>query len=174
VSEVRPEPLGLESGTVLVVPWDARWPILYQQEEARIAAGLRPLALSLEHVGSTAVPGLAAKPVIDILAGYRSREELPGIIAALRGAGYEHRGENGIPGREFFRRGMPRSWHIHLVAADSGFWRDHLAFRDRLRADPALRDAYGELKRSLAARYPRNRTAYIDGKTAFVLAAIGR
>jgi GrpB-like predicted nucleotidyltransferase (UPF0157 family) len=79
-----------------------------------------------------------------------------------------HRGEQGIPGREFFRRGNPRSYHLHLAAIDSAFWRDHLTFRNRLRADESLRDAYAALKRDLAARFPRDREAYIDAKAPFV------
>ena len=79
-----------------------------------------------------------------------------------------HRGEQGIPGREFFRRGNPRAYHLHLTAIDSTFWRDHLAFRDRLRADNSLRDAYAALKRDLAARFPRDREAYIEAKGPFV------
>jgi GrpB-like predicted nucleotidyltransferase (UPF0157 family) len=93
---------------------------------------------------------------------------VPAYIGVLKAAGYVHRGEQGIPGREFFRRGIPRSYHLHLTAIDSAFWRDHLTFRDRLRADEDLRDAYAALKRELAARYPRDREAYIAAKEPFV------
>ncbi|HEX6629124.1 MAG TPA: GrpB family protein [Gemmatimonadaceae bacterium] len=78
------------------------------------------------------------------------------------------------PGREFLRRGNPRAYHVHLTAIDSAFWRDHLAFRDRLRSDNALRDAYAALKHDLAARFPRDREAYIEGKGTFVKDVIGR
>ena len=84
-----------------------------------------------------------------------------------------HRGEQGIPGREFFRRGDPRAYHLHLVVRDGTFWREHLAFRDALRNQPALREANAALKRTLAERYPRNREAYIEGKTAFVRRIVG-
>jgi GrpB-like predicted nucleotidyltransferase (UPF0157 family) len=168
------EPLGLESKTVRVVPYDARWPALFDAEAARLREALAPLAVRIEHTGSTAVPGLAAKPILDILMGYESPETLPRVIAALVGAGYVHRGESGIPGREFFRRGEPRSWHIHLARVGSEFWREHLAFRDQLRGNPALRDAYATLKLDLARQYPMDREAYIEGKTAFVRASIAQ
>jgi GrpB-like predicted nucleotidyltransferase (UPF0157 family) len=153
------QPLGLESGTVRVVPYDSRWPDLFQVELQRLKAALAPLEATIEHIGSTAVPGLAAKPVLDILAGYDDPELLQQFIVRFETAGYEHRGEQGIPGREFFRRGEPRSYHVHFTRMGNTFWRQHLAFRDLLRSDPALRDGYAELKRQLAAQFPTNREA---------------
>jgi GrpB-like predicted nucleotidyltransferase (UPF0157 family) len=129
------------------------------------AAGV---TLAIEHTGSTAVPGLAAKPIIDILAGLRTEDARPAAIAALEAAGYVHRGEQEIPGRDFFRRGDPRQFHVHLTAVGSAFWTDHLAFRDWLRAHPDSAAQYAELKLRLAARFPRDREAYIAGKTNFV------
>jgi GrpB-like predicted nucleotidyltransferase (UPF0157 family) len=166
-----PEPLGLESKTVRVVPYDTRWPALFRAEAARLAdaiseAGLP--ALTFEHVGSTAVPGLAAKPILDIAAGRRSESSVGAYVTALEAADYIYRGESGLPGRDFFRRGELRSHHIHLVVHDGWHWRRYLGFRDALRADSALRDAYAALKHDLAARYPHDREAYIEGKTSFV------
>lgn len=89
-------------------------------------------------------------------------------IGVLTRADYVHRAEREIPGREFFRRGNPRAYHVHLAAVGSAFWRDHLTFRDRVRTDDALRDRYAALKRELAARYPEDREAYIAAKTSFV------
>jgi GrpB-like predicted nucleotidyltransferase (UPF0157 family) len=162
--------LGLESGTVRVVAYDTTWPSTFVAEAERLQhcfAGTG-LPLIIEHTGSTAVPGLAAKPILDILAGYHKGASAPAYVEALKKAGYVHRGEQEIPGREFFRRGNPRAYHLHLTAIDSLFWRDHLTFRDRLRADITLRDAYAALKRDLAARFPRDREAYIAGKESFV------
>jgi GrpB-like predicted nucleotidyltransferase (UPF0157 family) len=167
-------PLGLESGVVRLVEYDPAWPELFRLETVRIAGALAPLTLRLEHVGSTAVPGLAAKPVLDILADYDGSVDLPAIIAGLQRAEYLHRGEQGIPGREFFRRGQPRSYHVHLTAVGGDFWREHLDFRALLRSDPQTRDAYAALKRDLASRFPRNREAYIEGKTPFVREALRR
>jgi GrpB-like predicted nucleotidyltransferase (UPF0157 family) len=168
--------LGLESGTVRVAPYDSAWPALFAAEAERLrqrfaAAGL---TVVLEHTGSTAVPGLAAKPIVDILAGYPEGGAAPDYTDVLTKADYVHRGEQEIPGREFFRRGNPRAYHIHLTAIDSSFWRDHLTFRDRLRADNALRDVYAALKRDLAARFPRDREAYIAAKGSFVSEVLGQ
>jgi GrpB-like predicted nucleotidyltransferase (UPF0157 family) len=146
--------------------------MLFRAEATRLAASIAPLALVLEHTGSTAVEGLAAKPVLDILAGYHDSGVLPLLLSALKASGYDHRGPQGIPEREFFRRGQPRSYHLHLTRVGSSFWNEHLGFRDRLRIEPPLREAYGALKLRLAAEHPRDREAYINGKTAFVRAAL--
>jgi GrpB-like predicted nucleotidyltransferase (UPF0157 family) len=163
--------LGLESGAVRVVPYDERWPVLFREESDRLHASLRSAGLHavIEHVGSTAVPGLAAKPVLDIAVGHPVDADVSAYIAALTGRGYSHRGEQGVPGREFFRRGEPRSYHVHLTAVGNDNWWEHITFRDRLRADVGLRDAYANLKRDLAARFPRDRAAYIAGKEKFVM-----
>ena len=162
--------LGLESGTVRVVPYDSEWPRLFLVEAERLHRlfARRNLPIVIEHTGSTAVPGLAAKPILDILAGYVQGADVPAYISTFIEADYVHRGESGIPGREFFRRGDPRAYHVHLSAIDSGFWRDHRTFRDRLRADDALRDSYAALKHDLAAQFPRDREAYIAAKESFV------
>jgi GrpB-like predicted nucleotidyltransferase (UPF0157 family) len=163
-------PLGLESGIVRVMPYDSRWVGLFAQEAERIRESLAAanLVVVIEHMGSTAVPGLSAKPIVDILAGWHHVEELSRLIAALQDVGYTYRGEQGIPGRQFFRRGDPRQYHLHLAQFRGSFWQDHLAFRDLLRADDGVAGAYASLKDMLAQKYPRDRQAYIDGKTAFV------
>ena len=167
--------LGLESGVVRLVPYDPAWPGLFAAEAERLQKLLKAagLVVVLEHVGSTAIPGLTAKPVLDILGGYPEGASVADYVGALTKAEYVHRGEQGIPGREFFRRGNPRSYHLHLTVIDGPFWRDHLTFRNRLRADESLRDAYAALKRDLVVRFPREREAYIDGKAPFVKEILG-
>ena len=161
--------LGLESGVVRLVPYDPAWPELFVAEAARIRETIgRSLPIALEHMGSTAVAGLPAKPVLDLLGGYPAGANVRHYVSALCVAGYVHRGEQGIPGREFFRRGDPRAYHLHLAVERGTFWREHLAFRDALRASEELRNAYAALKLELARRFPNNREAYIEGKTAFV------
>ena len=161
--------LGLDSGTVRVVPYNPSWPTLFVAEAQRLREALPSnLLIALEHTGSTAVPGLAAKPVLDLLGGHPRGALVEQYIPALAGAGYSYRGEQGIPGRHFFRRGEPRAYHLHLVEQDGTFWREHITFRNALRADVELRDEYAALKLSLARRYPRDREAYIEGKGAFV------
>jgi GrpB-like predicted nucleotidyltransferase (UPF0157 family) len=160
--------LGLARGTVVLVPYDDEWPALFRAEADRIARVDGLAGLHLEHMGSTAVPGLCAKPIIDILAGHPAGAPPKVYIDALVSLGYMYRGEQEIPGRHFFRRGELRTHHAHLAEIDGVFWRDHLAFRDALRAEPSFRDAYATLKQELAARFPNDREAYIEGKGPFV------
>jgi GrpB-like predicted nucleotidyltransferase (UPF0157 family) len=116
------DPLGLESGVVRLVEYDDRWPLLFAEEERRIRTHCGSLALKLEHIGGTSIPDLCAKPVLDIAAGRLAEGAIEDYVAALERAGYVYRGERGVPGREYFRRGQPRSYHLHLVgkAARSG------------------------------------------------------
>jgi GrpB-like predicted nucleotidyltransferase (UPF0157 family) len=161
---------------VRVVPYDPAWPALFAAEAQRLAPilAVHRIALRLEHTGSTAVPGLAAKPVLDLLAGWEAARDRATAIRALEAAGYLYRGEQGIAGRDFFRRGEPRQYHLHLARVGSEFWEDHRAFRDYLRDHPAAAAEYAGLKGSLAARYPTDRASYIEGKTAFVDATLAR
>jgi GrpB-like predicted nucleotidyltransferase (UPF0157 family) len=171
------EPLGLESERVRLVPYDSRWPELFRAEAARLASAVAAAglpALIFEHVGSTAVPGLAAKPILDLAAGRPSEIAADAYLPVLQAEGWVYRGNSGIPGREFFRRGEPRSHHLHLVEYGGWHWKRYLGFRDALRADSTLRDAYTALKRELAERYSDDREAYIDGKTTFVEAVVSR
>lgn len=169
--------LGLESGVVRLIDYDDRWPDLYTAEAGRLLAESEQLPVALEHIGSTAIPGMCAKPVLDILAGRPPEVQPVPYVSAFERAGYEHRGEREIGGRNFFRRGKPRSYHIHLVELGGQLWCEYLAFRDYLRthADAAMR--YADLKRALARQFPRDREAYIDGKGPFVqevlLSALG-
>ena len=165
------EPLGLESKAVRLVPYDERWPGLFDREASRIAAAIaaaRLPTISLEHIGSTAVPGLTAKPILDIAAGYGTGTSPSVYIQVLDSLGYEHRGDGGVPGREFFRRGELRSHHLHLVERNGTHWLRYLRFRNALRNDPAVRDAYAALKQALALQYPGDRDAYLLGKMDFV------
>lgn len=160
--------LGLEPGVVRVVEYDARWPSLFAAEAERIQAAIGALALRLEHVGGTSIPGMCSKPVLDIAAGRPAEASLRDCAAALERAGYAHRGERGVPGREFFCRGDPRAYHVHLVEEDGPLWRDLLAFRDYLRKDAGVARRFADVKRELAARFPRDREGYVDAKSRHV------
>jgi GrpB-like predicted nucleotidyltransferase (UPF0157 family) len=165
--------LGLGRETVRVVPAHPGWAELYRAEANRISEGVARAgldSLSLEHVGSTAVPGLAAKPILDLMAGYPPDRGNAPYFEVLVALGYEPRGSRGIPGRELLVRGpeTSRTHHLNLVERGGTFWREHLLFRDRLRADPATAEAYASLKRDLAARYPADREAYTAGKGPFI------
>ncbi|MFL5483228.1 MAG: GrpB family protein [Gemmatimonadaceae bacterium] len=162
--------LGLESGEVRIVPYDQTWPALFQAERVAIDSVLKNfgVAATIEHIGSTSVPRLAAKPILDMVVGVEDASLFTVAITALQETGYIYRGEQGIPGRHFFRRGVPRQHHVHLVVRDSDLWCDYLAFRNHLRAHPDEARAYADLKHALAARFPRDRESYIAGKAQFV------
>ena len=157
---------------VVLVPYDPLWPAMFDAEARRIEDACRGLAIRIEHIGSTSVPGMSAKPVIDILAGRPPQSRSAEYIAAFRRLGYEHMGAHGVPGREYFRRGDPRSHHVHLVSWSSTVWEDHLLFRDRLRADPAAARDYEAVKRDLAIASADDRRAYTEGKAPFIRAVI--
>lgn len=162
------DPLGLESGIVRLLEYDARWPALFAAEERRIRECCGALPLRLEHIGSTSIPGMCAKPVLDILAGRPRDSTIPDYVIALGHAGYIHRGERDVPGREFFRRGDPRAYHLHLVEEGGRLWREYLSFRDYLRAHDEAARRFAEVKRGLAARFSTDREAYITAKSPHV------
>lgn len=162
------DPLGLESGIVRLLEYDARWPALFAVEEQRIRECCGALPLRLEHIGSTSIPGMCAKPVLDILAGRPRESTIPDYVIALTQAGYIHRGERGVPGREFFRRGVPRAYHVHLVEAGGRLWREYLGFRDYLRAHHEAARRFADVKRELAARFSTDRETYITAKSPHV------
>ena len=157
---------------IRLVPYDPMWPRMFDAEADRIEAACAGLAIRLEHIGRTSVPGMSAKPVIDILAGRPPRSPPAPYIAAIRQLGYEHKGAHGVPGRDDFRRGSPRSYHVHLVSWSSKVWEEHLLFRDLLRSDPAVARDYDAVKREAAIAYANDRRAYTDAKGPFIRAAI--
>ena len=159
-------------GEVVIVDHDARWPAKFEEERGRIVAAIGPHVTGIEHIGSTAVPGLAAKPVIDVLVGLRSLDDARECIRPVVGLGYEYvpEFEAELPERRFFRKDTDgaRSHHIHMVEHGSPFWVRHILFRDHLRTHPEDARRYEALKRELAARFRDDRGAYTEGKTAFV------
>ncbi|MDH6269896.1 GrpB-like predicted nucleotidyltransferase (UPF0157 family) [Rhizobium sp. SG_E_25_P2] len=154
---------------VIIVPYDPAWPVIFDALRRRIEAALGPIATAVEHVGSTSVPGLAAKPIIDIDAVIADDTALPAAIARLSAIGYADQGEKGVAGRRAFAPppGLARH-HLYVCASDSAELRRHLLFRDRLRANPDLAAAYGALKQRLAAEYGRDREGYTEAKTGFI------
>lgn len=156
---------------IVIVDYDAAWPQEFEALRARAAAAVGDVAIAIEHVGSTAVPGLAAKPVIDLVVVV-DPEDVQRAIERLVAIGYVHRGNLGVEGREAFNPPeVERPHHLYVSPTDSEELRAQLAFRDRLRSDPALAAEYDALKRELAARFRDDRPAYTDAKTEFVVAA---
>ncbi len=171
VASMRTEALGLKRGEVVVVPSDPRWPVLFEEAAAELRATLGPAILAVHHVGSTAVPGLCAKPILDVLVTVPDFDDPRELFAPIALLGYEYRPDEEIPDRHYFRRpagGEVRTHHLSLAEPGSRHHRVTLAFRDALRRDARLANAYARLKLALAERFPRDRPAYIDGKSQFV------
>ena len=158
------------SAQVKVVPYDWRWPARFEEEKVLIQAALSPwLVEEIQHVGSTAVVGLAAKPVIDMMAPVASLQESQAAIAVAGRLGYLH-----YPYRaevmHWFCKPSPevRTHHLHLIPFQSQLWFERLAFRDALRSSPALVREYAKLKRRLAVQFRDDREAYTQAKAPFV------
>ncbi len=142
---------------------------MYDMEKERILGTVGGVLIGLEHVGSTSVPGLAAKPIVDIMGAVRSLDDARKIIEPLASIGYQYvpEYEEFIPERRYFRKEAtePASHHLHVVEPTTDFWRDHLLFRDYLRAGPEQAREYEAFKRELARRIPHDRVAFTDAKT---------
>ena len=157
---------------VVVTPYNPAWPAQFDAEAARLRALLGDLVVAIHHVGSTSVPGLAAKPVIDIMPIVAEIEAVERYLTGMAELGYAPRGEYGLPGRRYFAKDTDgvRSHHVHMYGADNPEVVRHLAFRDYLCAHPAVTQEYGALKEALAQRHPDDIGAYMDGKDGFIKA----
>lgn len=158
---------------VEIVDYDSKWVTLYRDEKRKILGVIGNIAVAVEHIGSTAVPGLAAKPIIDIMAAVRRLIDADKCIEPLRSIGYEYQPqqEDSVPERRFFRKGEPpkeQHYHLHMVEKRSQFWKQHIAFRDYLRTHPETAQRYYELKKELASKYGSDREGYTNAKTSFI------
>ncbi|NOT55734.1 MAG: GrpB family protein [Deltaproteobacteria bacterium] len=163
--------LGLKKGTVQVVPYHPEWSTLFSHERCVLSHCLGNLVSDIQHVGSTAVPGLAAKPIIDIAVAVTSLAVIPLCRQPLGALGYIDRGDAGTEGGYLFvKESTPnvRTHHIHVVTQDDPQWNNYLRFRDLLRADDALRTTYAELKYALLIRFAQDRKAYTAAKEEFL------
>jgi GrpB-like predicted nucleotidyltransferase (UPF0157 family) len=156
----------------IVVPYRAEWPALFAREADLLAHVFQNTGAVIEHIGSTAVPGLGAKPVIDIMLGVRSLVDAERRVADLAKLGYQYvpEYEAELPDRRYFRKPFeqPRTHHVHIVELGSDFWMRHLLFRDYLRAHPETAAAYYELKKRLAAESNASGMDYTELKSPFV------
>lgn len=156
------------SGPVVVVTYDRGWKLRFDAAERNLRRALGDRAARIEHIGSTAVPGLAAKPVIDVQVSVTQLRPVEAYSTAIETLGYLHRPHPEVADREFFRPLGPRSIHIHVVAEGSPCEREHLLVRDFLRTDEIAAARYGELKRGLAAKFRDARQDYQQGKDRFL------
>jgi len=156
---------------VVIAEYNPEWPLRFEEEKPRILAALGSQALAVEHIGSTSVPGLAAKPIVDIMVGVRSLESAFEVCRApLQGIGYEHIPMPALWDRRFFSRGIWKvvSHHLHLIEFEGRLWMRYVHFRDHLRAHPEVAREYEQLKRQIAARPGMERPAYSAAKAPFI------
>lgn len=160
--------IGLDEGVVRLEPYTPVWAELYAVEAARIQAAIGDLILDLQHVGSTSIPGMPAKPILDIGVAVADFEAARVCIAPVEELGYTYRGENGIPRRHYFIKGDPRTHHLHMNEIHSRDWESQVLFRDYLRAHPAVAREYAALKLALVGLHPHDREAYLYSKAPFI------
>lgn len=154
---------------IVVADYDPGWPAVFEELARPVREAVADLGADVEHVGSTSVPGLAAKPIIDIDVAVPAASDVPAAIERLRALGYVYQGEKGIRGRHAFLW-PPQTvrHHVYVVVSGSPPHADHLIFRDHLRAHPEVGVKYAELKRELAGRHRDDQLAYTEAKDAFV------
>jgi GrpB-like predicted nucleotidyltransferase (UPF0157 family) len=167
--------LGLARSKTIVKAHDPHWAAAFETEAASLRSALGETCVSVEHIGSTAVPGLAAKPIVDIAAGCADPSRIAEVHSLLESTGYVFHGDQGDEGGLLFIKGpqSSRTHYLHVVPIDSGQWKSYLRFRDALRASPKLREEYATLKRRLAERYPNDRLSYLEGKAGFIEGVLG-
>jgi len=159
------------SQPIVIVDYDPQWPMLYAEEQRRLLDILGVIVLRIEHIGSTSVPGLAAKPIIDISIGVRDRALVTPYIEALGRLGYEEIPILAALQRRMFSKGPYNegTHHVHVTDYGSDIWAQPILFRDYLRAHPAVAKAYGDVKRAAAAKHQNDLDGYHDEKTPFIV-----
>lgn len=163
------------TGPIIIEEYNPLWPQQFQKVRERIAPALGELAAAIEHIGSTAVPGLAAKPIVDVDVLLKNSDDLPLAITKLAALGYQHQGDLGIPGREAFKapyHDVPQ--HLYVCCAGSQEFARHITFRDYLRTHPGDAAAYATLKRKLARESQFDRDAYTKAKSDFIAGILRR
>jgi len=157
---------------IRIEDYNPDWPGLFNSEEEVLTNACKNKIIKIEHIGSTSIPGLPAKPTIDMIAGVKSLEIANRLIPTICSLGYEYISifEVDMPERRYFvKEGeFADLIHIHMVVVDSDFWRRHIAFRDYLRNHLELCDEYGKLKQKLAKEYGSDRGGYTDAKSEFI------
>lgn len=166
-----------EADKVIVVDYDPKWPAMFEAEKAAILAGAGAWIEDIQHVGSTSVPGLAAKPIIDIMIAVYDLQMVEKCVWPITQLGYAYMGEYGLPERHFFRKPPADGWHgrthhIHMVLKDSNQWNNQIHFRDYLRTHPEACQQYEDLKRDLVARFANDRYGYGEAKEEFIFATL--
>lgn len=164
--------LGLERGIVRLHDYNPLWIELYREEEERIKTAIGHLIIELQHIGSTAIPGIKAKPILDMMAGVPRLDQALLCQAPLEALGYDYAVRAGIANDCVFGKGLARTHLLHVVEYGSAEWTNHLRFRDRLRNDSELAREYERLKEELSLKFSENRAEYTSAKSKFICKVI--
>jgi GrpB-like predicted nucleotidyltransferase (UPF0157 family)/predicted RNA-binding protein associated with RNAse of E/G family len=166
--------------SVKIAGYNPKWPVIYAREKDLILSVIAAKVVGIEHVGSTAVPGLGAKPIIDVMVGVQKLSDAKDCVEPLKSVGYDYvpEYEKTIPERRYFRKGpegIPnKHFHLHMVERDGDFWKRHLLFRDYLRCHRDVARKYHRLKKDLSQKYRSNREGYTEAKTSFIESVVAK
>jgi GrpB-like predicted nucleotidyltransferase (UPF0157 family) len=162
--------IGLKRGVVELKPHNPKWRELYEEEEVLVSKAVSAFLIEIQHIGSTAIPGIMAKPIIDIALAIDSLENVEKIIKPLEEIGYTYRGEAGIPHRHLFVKGSEdfRTHHMHVMHRSHYEWKKHIVFRDYLRKHPKEAKEYSNLKLKLEKEFKEDRESYTESKSEFI------
>lgn len=166
--------IGLKRGVVILKEHNKEWNKLFDKEARIISSRISAYLEDIQHIGSTAIPGTVAKPIIDIAVAIDDISNIKQVITLFQESGYEYRGEQGIPDRHLFVKGdeESRTHHIHVMVNTSYEWKKHILFRDYLIQHSSEAEQYSELKKKLAEEFKSDREKYTDGKEEFILQII--
>ena len=176
----KPKKAIAKDAPVEVMDYNPHWPKIFDKEKRQVLNAIGNKVVAIEHVGSTAVPGLGAKPIIDIMVGPRNLSDAKHCIKPLASIGYEYvpEYEASMPERRYFRKGPSskpnKHYHLHMVGYGGEFWKRHLLFRDYLQTHPDTASEYYGLKKRLAVEYRLNREAYTEAKTSFIESVVSK
>lgn len=169
-SDLYGKELGLEYDRVEIVPYISEWKKIYEKEEQLLYSVLEGYNVDIRHIGSTSIPGLAAKPIIDIMIGFKNLDSTRECTLEIIELGYYYFGECGRPGRKFFvktQQGLT-THHLHIVEKGSKYWENNLLFKDILTNNSKIAQEYENLKKDLARKYRNDRDAYKENKSNFI------
>ncbi|MBU4491690.1 MAG: GrpB family protein [Euryarchaeota archaeon] len=167
--------IGLKRGTVQVISYQPVWKDFFEEEAARLRLALGNQIINIEHVGSTAIEGMDAKPIIDIIVEVESLNKARDLVKLVENLGYKCKKNDNVPERIFFIKGPSsnRTHHLSFTEPTSGYWKAHILFRDYLLTQPEAAEEYKRLKRELAEQFPKDRDAYRAGKQEFIKKILG-
>lgn len=160
--------LGLQHGAVLLVPYNPSWTRAFDLEAKVIRSVLGASLIDIQHIGSSSIPGIRSKPILDMMVGIRDLDAGPLLEPAMSSIGYDFARHAGVPNDHVFGKGVARTHLVHVVQFDGATWHHNLRFRDRLRADPELAREYDDLKGRLSVQFAQDRAAYTAAKRAFI------